>query len=202
MLADRTQEQIELPQVRSAVLWNRNYLLRYRSRLLKSSGSGADFWQVTVPAPGHKKQIKKKLEKILPFYIVNFYFKNKLKYKFKKIYQFYQIYCKMWMKKMLNEGNQKQIFISSSGSGTVIITVPLPLVKKLRFLRFRLRFHNTAGEWAHLMLVLPAWTASSKSVSPRRKGTTPSSSACRMSTGHLIAGSHLNRHLYYSQTNG
>jgi hypothetical protein len=66
------------------------------------------------------------------------------------------------MKKMLNEGNQIHNFISSSRSGTVINcgfgsnfltsygsdSVPVPLVKKLRFLqsRFRLRlwFHNAA----------------------------------------------------------
>ncbi len=37
------------------VLWNRNYFLRFRFRLLKSygsgSGSGSDFCQVTVPVP-------------------------------------------------------------------------------------------------------------------------------------------------------
>ncbi len=56
-------------------MWNRNYFLRFRFRLLKSygSGSGSDFWQsygsgsgsyfrkvpVPVPAPylDHKKQI-------------------------------------------------------------------------------------------------------------------------------------------------
>ncbi len=51
---------------------------------------------------------------------------------------------------MLNDGNQIHNFISSSGSGTVIIYVPVPTfyvsgsssaIKKLRFLRFR--FHNT-----------------------------------------------------------
>jgi hypothetical protein len=61
------------------------------------------------------------------------------------------------MKKIFNEGNQIHNFMSSSGSGTVInygsdsdfyqvtvpVTVPVPLVKKLRFLRFRFRFHNT-----------------------------------------------------------
>ncbi len=57
---------------------------------------------------------------------------------------------------MLNEGNQIHNFISRSGSGTVINygsgsdsltsyqTVPVPLVKKLRFLQFRFRFHNAA----------------------------------------------------------
>ncbi len=33
------------------VLRNRNYYLRFRSRLLTSYGSGSDFWQVTVPVP-------------------------------------------------------------------------------------------------------------------------------------------------------
>ncbi len=33
-----------------------------------------------------------------------------------KVFQFQQIYCKMWMKKMVNEGNQVHNFISSSGS--------------------------------------------------------------------------------------
>ncbi len=54
----------------------------------------------------------------------------------------------MWVKKTLNDGNKIHNFISSSGSGTVInygsgsdlqVTGPVPLVKKLRFLRFR--FH-------------------------------------------------------------
>jgi hypothetical protein len=57
---------------------------------------------------------------------------------------------------MLNERNQIHNFISSSRSGTVIIygsgsdfltnysSGPVPLVKKLRFLRFRFRFQNTA----------------------------------------------------------
>jgi hypothetical protein len=56
---------------------------------------------------------------------------------------------------MLNEDNQIHNFISSSGFGTVInygsgsdfptffqITVPVPIVKKLRFLRF----HNTGTQ--------------------------------------------------------
>ncbi len=74
-----------------AVLWNRNYLLRFRFRLLKSFGSGSssDFWKsysygsgsgsgsyfrkvpvpVPVPAPylDHKKQIFQ--NKILKFFL-------------------------------------------------------------------------------------------------------------------------------------
>ncbi len=70
----------------------------------------------------------------------------------------------MWMKKMFNEGNQIHNFMSSSvGSGSVInygsgsgsdfssgsdfLTSNSSgsglRVKKLRFLRFRFRFHNT-----------------------------------------------------------
>ncbi len=57
----------------SSVMWNRNYFLRFRFRLLKSYGSGSDFRKsygsgsgsyfrkVTVPVPApylnHKKQI-------------------------------------------------------------------------------------------------------------------------------------------------
>jgi hypothetical protein len=58
---------------------------------------------------------------------------------------------------MFNEGNQIHNYMPSSGSGTVLNygsgsdfltsygTVPVPLVKKLRFLRFRFRFHNTGN---------------------------------------------------------
>jgi hypothetical protein len=92
----------------------------------------------------HKKQICKKfLEKILPFYRVNFFTR-------KKIISFIKFIVKC-EGKMLNEGNQTHNFISSSGSGTVInygsgsafltsCMVPVRLVKMLRF-----RFHNTAS---------------------------------------------------------
>ncbi len=54
--------------VKKTVLWNRNYLLRFRFWLLKSygSGSGPNFWKVLVPVPvptfylDHKKQFFKK----------------------------------------------------------------------------------------------------------------------------------------------
>ncbi len=129
------------------MLWNRNYFLRFQFRfwfrLLKSygsgsgsdfwkiygSGSGSDFWKiygsgsgsyfwkvmvpVPVPAPYlyHKKQIF--LKKFVSF------LHSKLFYK-EKDYKYQQIYCKMWKKKFLNEGNQTHNFISSSGSRTVI----------------------------------------------------------------------------------
>jgi len=110
-------------------LWNRNYFLRFRFRfrLLKSYGSGSDFWKsygsgsyfwkVTVPVPVpasylyHKKLIF--LKKFVSF------LHSKLFYK-EKDYKYQQIYCKMWKKKMLNEGNQIHNFISCYGSGNVI----------------------------------------------------------------------------------
>jgi hypothetical protein len=70
---------------------------------------------VPVPVPAaylyHKKQIF--LKKFVSF------FHSKLFYK-EKEYKYQQIYCKMWKKKMLNEGNQIHNIISSSGSGTEI----------------------------------------------------------------------------------
>jgi hypothetical protein len=77
--------------------------------------------------------------------------------------------------KILNEGNQIHNFISSSGSETVInygsgsdflkscgsgfasqkVTVPVTLVKKLRFLRFRFRFHNTESESTYFRYTVP-----------------------------------------------
>jgi hypothetical protein len=41
----------------TSVLWNRNYFLWFRFRLLKSYGSGSNFCQDTVPVPyqDHKK---------------------------------------------------------------------------------------------------------------------------------------------------
>ncbi len=115
-----------------AVLWNRNYFLRFRFRLLKSYGSGSDFskvgfgtgtitfqksdfWKVTAPVQApylyHKKQIFCK--KFV------YFLQSKLFYK-EKDDKYQQIYCKMWKKKMLNEGNHIHNFISSSGSGTEI----------------------------------------------------------------------------------
>jgi hypothetical protein len=127
------REKTRLPAPSHPVLWNCNYFLRFRVRLLKSYGSGSDFWKsygsssgsgfgsyfwkVTVPVPVpapylyHKKQIF--LKKFVSF------LHSKLFYK-EKDYKYQQIYCKIWKKKMLNEGNQIHNFISSSGSGTVI----------------------------------------------------------------------------------
>ncbi len=97
----------------------------------------------------------------MPFYWVSCFRR-------KKFINFNKFIVKCEWKKCWNEGNQIHNFISSSGSGTVInygsgsdiltsygsvspsqkVTVPFPLVKKLRFLRFRFRFrfrfHNAA----------------------------------------------------------
>ncbi len=75
-----------------AALWNRNYFLRFRFRLLKSYGSGSDFWKsygsgsyfwkVTVPVPVpapylyHKKQIF--LKKLFLFHIVSCFTRKKM----------------------------------------------------------------------------------------------------------------------------
>ncbi len=88
---------------KTAALWNRNYFLRFRFRLLKSYGfgSGSYLWKVTVPVPvpapylDHGKQLKKKknLEIFLPFYLGSCFTREKF-INFNKF--------KMWMKKMLN----------------------------------------------------------------------------------------------------
>jgi hypothetical protein len=118
------------------VLWNRNYLLRFRFRfgLLKSygSGSGPNFWKVLVPVPvptfekvtvpvpvpapylDHKKQIfQKNLGNFFDFLLCKLLYKE-------KVHKCQQICGKMWMKKMFNEGNQIHNFMPSSGSGSVI----------------------------------------------------------------------------------
>ena len=93
--------------MRQAVLWNRNYLLRFRLRfwLLKSygSGSGSNFWKVVVPVPvpvpapylDHKnfKNFKKNLGNFFDFLLYKLFYKE-------KVHKFQQIYGKMWMKKI------------------------------------------------------------------------------------------------------
>jgi hypothetical protein len=80
------------------------------------------FKKVTVPVPvpvlapylDHKKQIKKKnFEIFVDFLLCKLFYKE-------KVHEFQQIYGKMYMKKMFNEGNQIHNFMSSSGSVTVI----------------------------------------------------------------------------------
>ncbi len=107
------------------------------------SGSGSDFWKVMVPVPVptfekvmvpvpvptfEKLRFRFRFQFQLHIYTIRskFFLQNfvsflhsELFYK-EKDYKYQQMYCKMWKKKMLNEGNQIHNFISSSGSGTVI----------------------------------------------------------------------------------
>ncbi len=118
-----------------AALWNRNYFLRFRFRLLLKSygsGSGSNFWKVMVPVRVpvptfenlrfrfqlHVQSIKSKfftknLWKFFGFLLSKLFYKE-------KAYKFQQIDCKMWIEKTLNEGNQTHNLIFSSDSGTVI----------------------------------------------------------------------------------
>jgi hypothetical protein len=69
---------------------------------------------VPVPAPYlyHKKQIfKKNVGNFFDFSLSKLFYKE-------KVHEFQQIYGKMCMKKMFNEGNQIHNFMSSSGSGS------------------------------------------------------------------------------------
>jgi hypothetical protein len=140
-----------------AVLWNRNYFLRFRFwfRLLKSfvSGSGSGFWKsygsgsyfskVTVPVPApnlyQKKQIF--LKKFVSFLHSKVFYKEKIN-KF------------IGSGTVINYGSGSgSDFLTSYGSGSgsgstrqkvtfPTVPVPVPQGKKLRFLRFRFRFHN------------------------------------------------------------
>jgi hypothetical protein len=105
----------------SSVLWNRNYFLRFwfRFRLLTSYGSGSNFCQVTVPVPApcldHKKHsFQTNFGKNLACLHTKFFYKE-------KIYNSHQIYCKMGMKKMLNEVNQIHNFLPTVSVRTFVI---------------------------------------------------------------------------------
>ncbi len=144
-LASQKLKNLQRPY-RKSVLWNRNYFLQFqfRFRLLKSYGSGSDFWKsyssgsgsyfwkVTVPVPVptpylfHKKQIF--LKKFVSF------LHSKLFYK-EKDYKYQHIYCKMWFRFWLfNElrfrFNKAKSYCSyGSGSGsTTLQKIPLNLV--------------------------------------------------------------------------
>ncbi len=117
-------------------------------------GSGSDFWKFMVPVPVptfekvmvpvpvptfeklrfrfrfqlqfqlriwtmKSKFFQKNFGNFFPFLLSKLFYKE-------KVYKFQQIFCKMWMKKILDEGNQKHNFVSNSVFGTVIITVPVP----------------------------------------------------------------------------
>ncbi len=106
-----------------------------------SSGSGSDFWKVMVPGSDFWKVMVPVPVQTLTSYgsgsgsgsiswpykanfskniLVNLVFLHSKLFDKENSYKFHQIYCKMWMQKMLNEVNQIHIFISRSGSGTVI----------------------------------------------------------------------------------
>ncbi len=75
-------------------------------KLPYGSGSGSYFWRIMVPVPvpapylDHKKQIfQKKIWIFYAFLLIKLFYKE-------KVYQFQQFYSKMWMEKLLNEGNQ------------------------------------------------------------------------------------------------
>ncbi len=83
--------------------------LWFRFRVLKSYGfgSGSYFWKVTVPIPvpvpapylDHKKQIFQKNVGIFFVFLPSKLFSKE------KVCKFQLIFCKMGMKKILNEGN-------------------------------------------------------------------------------------------------
>jgi hypothetical protein len=73
---------------------------------------------VPVPVPAPYLDHKKKIFKISFGHFFDFLL-SKLFYK-EKVHEFQQIYGKMLMEKMFNEGNQIHNFMSGSGSGTVI----------------------------------------------------------------------------------
>ncbi len=112
------------------MLWNRNYFLRFQFLLLKSYGSGSDFWKSSgsyfwkVPVPTFEKfrfwfqlfikTIKSKFYKknfgtFLPFCIVSCFTRKK----FIILNKFIE---KCEWNFFFNEGNQIHNFISSSGS--------------------------------------------------------------------------------------
>jgi hypothetical protein len=80
------------------------------------SGSGSDFLQVTAPVPApnldHRKQIFQN----------NLAFLHSKLFTRKKCIKFHQIYRKLVNEKILNERNQLNNFISSSGSGFHFLT--------------------------------------------------------------------------------
>jgi hypothetical protein len=116
-----------------------NYFLRYRFRLLKKSGSGSNFCQVTVPVPylDRKKQFSNKcLEKILPFYILSFFRRKKLiRRKSNTGTQFSTVFVRTfvttfyyWAETVINYGSGSN-FLTSYGSGSTRQKVTVPTVQ-------------------------------------------------------------------------
>ncbi len=75
---------------------------------------------VSVPVPVPAPYLDRKMLTFQEYFWDFFAFlHSKLFYK-EKVQKFQKLYCKMRMKKILNEGNLIHNLISSSGSGTVI----------------------------------------------------------------------------------
>ncbi len=85
-------DRYPIAKFRSA-LWNRNYFLRFRFRLLKSYGTVSNFWKVLVPVPVPAPYLPKKiLENFCVFLLSKLFYKE-------KVYKFQQIYGIMWTEK-------------------------------------------------------------------------------------------------------
>jgi hypothetical protein len=58
----------------------------------------------------------------------------------------------------MSSSGSRTVFNYGSGSDFSQVTVPVPLVKKLRFLRFRFRFHNTdCVAWVPISTFMGLW---------------------------------------------
>jgi hypothetical protein len=154
------------------VLWNRNDFLRFwfRFLLLKSYGSGSDFWKSYVSGSGsyywkvtvlvpyrfqlHIWTIRSNFFK--KYFGIFFAFLPGKLFDKEKVYKFQQIYCEMWMKIFFLMKVIKYIMLNLLN----LVPVPVPLVKKLWFLQFRFRFHNTAFCFSKHILLLSLDTTS------------------------------------------
>jgi hypothetical protein len=122
------------------VLRNCNYFLRFQFRLLTSYGSGSGSGSVF-------RQFSKKRWKNLAI------LHSKLFYR-EKIAKFHQIYWKMWMKKMLSEGNQIHNF-----------TLRLWELLWFHIIRFRFRYGKSYSSGSATLLWFPlTWAAPSGSL--------------------------------------
>jgi hypothetical protein len=106
-------------------LWFR---FRFQLIFLKSYGSGSS--SKSRPLKANFSKII--LEFFCLFYIVSCFTRKKCQ----------QNYCKMWMKKILNEGYEIHNFISSSGSDFLTSYGSGSASQKVTVLRFRFRFQS------------------------------------------------------------
>jgi hypothetical protein len=115
----RAQRSAARSAALQAALWNRNYFLRFRFRLLKNygSGSGSNFWKVMFPVPTFVKlRFRLRFKNVGKFFL--FTYRSELFLHW--VYKFQQIYFKMWMKKNIKWRKSSITFIFCSGSGNVI----------------------------------------------------------------------------------